>query len=1111
MSFKDIINNFHLEYSKLNSNQNYSSLSYDLPGLELIYQNSIKSINEFDELYLSSCSQTISLLKGFENLIIKNNDKFHHDKENYDAIYRFNSDNISSDLKNKLTEIEQLNIALSDKEYLTTIKNRDVLNNIDINKNLTNLGFQSYDPDIHKDYNKMMVLFNKKRETDNNQSHAKTSKDIYILQEYTNKKIDEVTEQINNTEKSIKVIHDEISQRKKRKDDSILDEDIKFNELIDKITKKFNSEKNLNNIQSNIEIDSLNESLDQISEKYNSLRQKISTDLQEKFEIIDKQIDDVAKSYNKEINDFYSSYSIKRYQLEKDYNDTIYLNNELESNHIFSKKMNKYQEKKAKKVFFQYDKLMKKKEIEIKEAYRRNTNLLKNNKYVLDNDRKYKLALLEIDEKIERHQILNNIHYSNFEKKEYEKIIENNLSIEANKNRITSENLKLGFNIDFRRFELNLKSSLFQLERKLAVLKSHKKYLTSYLEQTIDSKQKIDANKKRLNDLTAVLSIEKYKNLVKYNQGLINSQIEKTNLLYSFEVNNAKNIYKKDKNILALNKELYAFSSEFYRKDASLLKHQETLEYKYNTTLLDENSYYNNEATKLNLKIKKLKLDYKVFDGLFACLENVLRSYTIYFTNNLKHLLSTSNQKENQTYINSLILLFKDLFEEFSKQANLLAKKLINDRICFNIGNEYDDIIAEAMKKYQAKEDEINNNLASLNETISRYKATIHSYYKDINYLKTKLDAVKNNLSNENIRIIKNEIALKNKKIDNISASIKNLEEQIRNIPQKQQINLDNKNKELAKINDLKEKDLEPYNQICNKLDSLFFKIGHEINYLSNICNYLGSSSNKISKILSKACSSINKSFSTISKSYKEIVSYFYSYELKVIEGIYKKVDRIHKNELINILRNHEKEKKELDRNIKNNNNLYLAKQLDIKDQISEVEKTYLNNYSINFNKKKESELKLIEKNNEHKNNYMAIFNACDANSFSIRDSLIKEIKSINKKYNQAIITLDEIKNIEIKDHEKIFKQNNINRKKHISIIPRYDKAERKKITDEYKIKNIKLDNENKQIIDNLKYKKKEYSDENESYRRLQYKEKIKLSKQYSISNKALRRKSNFN
>ena len=38
-----------------------------------------------------------------------------------------------------------------------------------------------------------------------------------------------------------------------------------------------------------------------------------------------------------------------------------------------------------------------------------------------------------------------------------EKIIENNLSIEANKNRISSENLKLSFNIDFKKFDVTKK------------------------------------------------------------------------------------------------------------------------------------------------------------------------------------------------------------------------------------------------------------------------------------------------------------------------------------------------------------------------------------------------------------------------------------------------------------------------------------------------------------------------------------------------------------------------------------------------------------------------------------------------------------------------------
>lgn len=1112
MSFKDAINSFHLEYSKLHSKPEYSSLAYDLPSLELIYQNSLKSIAEFENIYLEASNDTIDIIKNYDNSILKNNDKFQHDKENYEAIFRFNTDNISSDLKNKLNEINQQNISIEDKEYLNTIKHRDIVNNIDINKNLTNLGFQGYEPDIHRHYNQMMIQFNKNRETDNNQSHAKTSKDIYILSETTNKKIDEITEQINNTKKSISVINDEIALRKNRNNNLVLDEDIKFNELIDNTTKKYNSEKNLNNIQSNIEIDSLNENLNQITEKYNSLRQKISNDLQKKFEILDNQIDTETLEYNKLLEDFYSSYSLKRYQLEKQYNDTIYLNNELVSNNTFSKKMNKYQERNAKKVFFQYDKLMKKKENEIIKSYQRNTNILKNNKYVLDNDRKYKLALLEIDEKIERHQVLNSIQYAKLEQKEYEKIIENNLSIEANKNRISSENLKLSFNIDFKKFELNIKSGLFQLERKLANLNSHKEYLISFLDNTIEAKQKIDNNKKRLNDLLAILNIEKYKNLVKYNQGLITSELEKTNLLHDFDVANYQNVYDKEKALLALNKELNSFSSDYYKKDAELSKNHELLEFKHNTLLLNENLYFSIEESKLKLKVKKLKVDYKVFNGLLTCLENVLRGYTIYLTNLLKNIVNFPLKNEiKQEYIKKIILIFNNLYDDYSNQANILIQKLINDRISFNIGNSYNDEITEVNNEHKENENKINDNLQSLNETISRYKATIYAYYKDINLLKTKLEAVKNTISNQNIRIIKKEIKDKTLKINNITSKIKALEDQISNIPQKKQINEAITAKSLAKINEYKQADLAPFNQIITKYENIFDLIEQKIEYLVDFSNGLNFNQKNIINILNKACTSINKAFMNISKALKNIISNSYNIELNIIEDLYKNASLSHNSKLNVINKNYEKSQKLLERKIKTNNMLNFEKQIENKNQIALIEKKYIQNSYSNIDKKKSKEIELIEKNNKHKEDFMKVFNACDENSSSIRESIIKEIKAINHNYDLSIVELDNIKNNNLKLHDKALKQNNFNRKKHMAILPKYEKIERKKITDEYKLKNIQLDSENKIIYENLKDEKKKFYDENENYKKIQQKEKIKLSKQYSISNKLLRRKSSYN
>ncbi len=1108
MSFKNAINNFHLELNKLNSNPEYSSFSFDLPGLQIMYQSVIRIVNEFEASYSSSNIKLVELLKEYDKSIIKNNDIFFHDKENYEAIYHFNSDNISSDLKNKINELESLNSSINDEEYLSTIKNRDVLNNIDINKNLSILGFQGYEPDIHKNYNKMMVLVNKKCETDNNQNHAKTSKDIYILSEANNKKTDDITEQIVNTKKSIDVLNNEISSRKKRKDDAILDEDKKFNLLIDKLTKKYNSEKNLNNIQSNIEIDSLNESLDQISEKYNALRQKISTDLQEKFEIIDKQIDEEVIKYSNELNEFYSSYALKKYKLEKKYNDTIYLNNELERHSIITKKMQKYQEKTAKKSFFQFDKIMKKKENNIKNAYLIKINNLKNNKYFLDNNRKYNLSLLEIDEKIEKHQVLNNIQYSKLEKKEYEKIIENNLSIEANKNRVTSLNLKHNFGIEFTRFELSLKSSIYQLERKLADLISHKDYLTNYLDETIESKQKIDNNKKRLNDLCAILSIEKYKSLVKYNLGLIESQTNKCMINHDFEVKTAQNIYLKEKKALDLKKDLNTFYLDFYKLDANLSKQKETIEYQFNLAKLTENLNYNSEAIKLDLKINKLKIDYKLFEDLFKVLENVSRVYSIYLTNNLKNISSKFNNDNKITaYIGDLLLIFKNLYDNLNKYANKLAKKLINDRIYFSIGNSYNDLIEQVNKEYEEKDALINTNLSSLNETISKYKTTIHNYYKQIDILKTKLDSVKNDLSWQNIRIIKKDIKDKENKINKINASIKNLEEQISNIPIKKQMNLEYKEKSISKINNLKNNDLNPYFQIITLIDNVLDKSSQELNRIDNIGEYLNTNSSKLSLLLTKICTYINSSFNTTFKAYKRICSSLYNVEFNILENSNNELNQRHNTNISTITKNYEKNKKIIDKKIEVNDKLYLDKQMDNNYQISILEKNYMAAYSLNNKLKKNKELELIQHQNDQKKKYFAIFDACNANSYSIRNSMIKEIKKINKDYNASIIELNNKKIQEIKDHEKDFKQKGLKRKKNMALLQKYDKAEKKNISNEYKLKNIVLENEIKSILEGLKVEKKKSIDENENYKKIQLKEKVKLTRQYNQANNLLNKK----
>ena len=138
---------------------------------------------------------------------------------------------------------------------------------------------------------------------------------------------------------------------------------------------------------------------------------------------------------------------------------------------------------------------------------------------------------------------------------------------------------------------------------------------------------------------------------------------------------------------------------------------------------------------------------------------------------------------------------------------------------------------------------------------------------------------------------------------------------------------------------------------------------------------------------------------------------------------------------------------------------------------------------------------------------YFAIFDACNANSYSIRNSMIKEIKKINKDYNSSIIELNNKKIQEIKDHEKDFKQKGLKRKKNMALLQKYDKAEKKNIFNEYKLKNIVLENEIKSILEGLKVEKKKSIDENENYKKIQLKEKVKLTKQYNQANNLLNKK----
>ena len=319
-----------------------------------------------------------------------------------------------------------------------------------------------------------------------------------------------------------------------------------------------------------------------------------------------------------------------------------------------------------------------------------------------------------------------------------------------------------------------------------------------------------------------------------------------------------------------------------------------------------------------------------------------------YLTNLLKNIVNFPLKNEiKQEYIKKIILIFNNLFDDYSNQANILIQKLINDRISFNIGNSYNDEITEVNNEYKENENKINDNLQSLNETISRYKATIYAYYKDINLLKTKLEAVKNTISNQNIRIIKKEIKDKTLKINNITSKIKALEDQISNIPQKKQINEAITAKSLAKINEYKQADLAPFNQIITKYENIFDLIEQKTEYLVDFSNGLNFNQKNIINILNKACTSINKAFMNISKALKNIISNSYNIELNIIEDLYKNASLSHNSKLNVINKNYEKSQKLLERKIKTNNMLNFEKQIENKNQIALIEKKYIQKFQL--------------------------------------------------------------------------------------------------------------------------------------------------------------------
>lgn len=1110
MDFDDIINEFHLNLNKyissLTDKDQCNLLDFNQTK---IYKETMIKLNSFSNIFDDTNQKIVHTLKEYRNNLEEIQEKLNSSKNMYYQVLHYNIDSITDDLNNKSKDLTEANEILNNQDFRLVTKNRDILNNIDIDKNLINLGYTSYSPDITKHYNIAKDEFAKQCNDNNNINHAKISKEIYIINDMHTKELEQFDFQLQTSKQSILNLTDEITSRKKRNDSLIYKKEVELNQKINEISAKYAEIRKLNEIQSKIELDALKNSINIITEKYNKIKQNLSLELQDLFQVIDDDIDKITLKYNAKMEQFYQEKALERFYKEKKYNNALKLiksNSESLHHQGYKRKL-----KREYNTFLLFDKNKKIDVTFYETEYKHKINYLKARKYLLDSQRKYKLALIELDEEYEKYVASLEIDFARNENERYNAKLDNNLSKEVNNERLIFDINKAKIINSLQIWENLRNQSMSLLKLKAKNQANYKMHSIEVNKMNNEIHKQIDENKRKLNDLKAILNIEKNKYLVKYNNELINHKIQLCNNEHSFLKANSTSLFEKKLNTLNEDKQFNESSRQYYIKHSDLIKKQETNTYLDNIEKLNNEAHLGRINQKNNLNLKKLNYDNSLLQILLKIISDIEKNYKNII---LDMVLSTSNYLKNHlTNCEAYVKVLNAIINEFlhfiiTLNDNLLSLicKVINDRVAFEAGNKYDKEITLINEKYNKQTESINDNYIKALKTLSDYDRQLTEIYARLSandeLIKYTSIAEKHKIKEQSKVLIKNSNKIINMSNNVNEAKIK-LEYKLKRIEALKKLELD-------KINTIKNADFIINNQTIIKANMLIDKINSNLNNANNIFKFdLLVIYKDFNKNYIKLKNILNSNIENLYPKMMNIISNFYFNEAKSINLVFK--NDIQRNQAIEQDRKKRSEKNihDLERKIIANNENYRFESERHTCRLNDIELNYLAKLNAN-----ESRFKAINKEThsslmKNKQKYFDIFNACDQNSNHIISTIIKDNTNMKRNFAINLNLLEKKYSLIEKDNIKKQEDYVLKLKKEKILLAKLAKQNEETIKNDYAQKNQSLDQKNSNYDNESLFQKKKKAELIEGYQKNLKKLKEKEKIIYQLERRNIIRKKN--
>lgn len=1098
MSYIDILSNLGLIISELKDKKDVRSIF--TPQFYDTFKNFYKNASsESDELSY----QTEEYIEFSKNLLL---DHFIRLEEIQKEL-----DNELSDLNtvkySKDEEIHQ-DILVQNEAYSNQIANENakinfyntkIKNEIDLKAQVIkqdNSNLESKDKPNEEVYNYYISYFNKISVENFKSYHSSISRNQYSLLDANNNLVKHLDEQNDLIRKKIEKYKKNIVVKKSELDNKIIEIETLLNERIKTIIEKYNSLKNQNDTQNQLVINDIRLDIKAIEDKYSKIIKNLNHNASERLQAIDYRLDLETKKLNQTIQDkiYHNNIRCKideeeitsmKEDLRKD-SSSISLGNRIQR-----KKEIKHEEREMKKSSLNREKEILSFQKELKQL----TYSSLHDKQSVDIRRKYQINIKNLNESAEKYPLLKRIAISENEKNNFNKILDNLLNQETNKEKLQSEIKIAKLQSDFQIFESKTQIEITKLENQAYNILIDKDLALEMQKIILRSNDEKDSLAKRNFNNIGLLNIEKNKHLLDMNKDLIEINKELNNLYLSHFVKLKKIENKQIKDLCQenINYNNLAFNMYKFIKNNELTLNN--IEYKHNLNLKEAKKNFTISGEKYDVQVKRREKDIYLMELNLKIFFTIARNYKNTFLPQFGQAIATMKQngainKKYKLYFYQVINSFKDIINEFNNKE----QKILDDHIRLDTGTKYTTIYQNIDYSYNQKIANEEKEINQLKETIANYQNGIASFYSQIRDRSLKINIEENNNS-----LDKTQIKISRKKIFDYKLQIKSYQDKIAQnndkiISLRKEIVKHNKKISLlsrdrlhkinqTKINERKEsivslKTIDRMNSVSKKYLSFFDSI-NKTTFLDNLVKndqHLHKYYAFVRK-MERGLLDLSNDFKSCIEEYKNNLNtsldnlrenYTYSYENSQYV-----IEKNHQRDI----KNNDLENQRLEKNFYNNS-------LTHKENLNLIDLKIKNLIESEDFKYKDEKNKIENKNQKMMDSYFLHYKSCDD---LIKYSKIKyqtELRDLN--INQDKTTNALLDSMRLRKENQTRDCNNIIKKydTEIRIIPKYNEIQKNKLIEDQRIANQNLINTNNKIKLNLKEFSQKTKSENEQYQK---------------------------